>query len=98
MSLSEAAREAARHAAIHYADPDYSDEDAQNAGVAAAPSVALEPADVALTYDDGACSPGDNVTVTVTFNTSYLTGLPGLVPGMPTDISISSRGVMRCGG
>lgn len=98
VSLSEAAREAARYAAIQYADEDYSDEDAQNAGVSAAPSVALVQDDVALTYDDGACSPGDNVTATVTFNTTYLTGLPGLIPGMPTDLSISSRGVMRCGG
>jgi Flp pilus assembly protein TadG len=98
VSLSEAAREAARYGAIHYADSDYSDEDAQNAGVAAAPSVALDQDDVALTYDGGACTPGDNVTATVTFNTTYLTGLPGLIPGMPAGLSISSRGVMRCGG
>ncbi|MGX9900239.1 TadE/TadG family type IV pilus assembly protein [Arthrobacter sp. SA17] len=98
VSLSEAAREAARYAAVNYADTDYGDEDAQNAGLAAAPSVELVQDDVDLTYDDGACSPGDNVTATVTFNTTYLTGLPGLIPGMPTDLSISSRGVMRCGG
>lgn len=98
VSLSEAAREAARYAAINYADAGYSDADAQNAGVEAAPSVDLDPDDVELAYDAGACSPGDNVSVTVTFNTTYLTGLPGLIPGMPTDLSISSRGVMRCGG
>lgn len=98
VSLSEAAREAARYAAIHYADAGYSDEDAQNVGIDAAPSVALELDDVSVAYDAGACSPGDNVVVTVTFNTTYLTGLPGLIPGMPTDLSISARGVMRCGG
>ena len=98
VSLSEAAREAARYAAIHYADEGYTDEDAQNAGIDAAPSVDLELEDVALTYDAGACSPGENVLVTVTFDTTYMTGLPGLVPGIPTDLSISARGVMRCGG
>lgn len=99
VSLSEAAREAARHAAIHYADTGYTDGDAQNAGVVAAPSVGLAPEDVDITFSDGsACSPGDNVTVTVTFNTTYLTGLPGLIPGMPADLSLTGRGVMRCGG
>jgi Flp pilus assembly protein TadG len=98
VSLSEAAREAARYAAIHYADAGYSDEDAQNAGIDAAPSVDLELADVDVAYDAGACSPGDNVVVTVTFNTTYMTGLPGLIPGIPTDLPISARGVMRCGG
>lgn len=99
VSLSEAAREAARHAAIHYADAGYTDGDAQNAGVVAAPSVGLAPEDVDLAFSDGgACSPGDNVTVTVTFNTTYLTGLPGLIPGMPAELSLTGRGVMRCGG
>lgn len=98
VSLSEAAREAARYAAIHYADADYTDADAQNAGIDAAPSVDLQVEDVDVAYDAGACSPGNNVVVTVTFNTTYMTGLPGLVPGIPSDLSISARGVMRCGG
>lgn len=98
VSLSEAAREAARYAAVHYADAGYSDEDAQNVGVVAAPSVDLVADNVDVAHDAGACSPGDNVVVTVTFNTTYLTGLPGLIPGMPTDLSLTGRGVMRCGG
>ncbi|MBT2552948.1 TadE/TadG family type IV pilus assembly protein [Arthrobacter sp. ISL-5] len=98
VALSEAAREAARYAAVHYADAGYSDEDAQNAGVVAAPSVDLVADNVDVAHDAGACSPGDNVVVTVTFNTTYLTGLPGLIPGMPADVSLTGRGVMRCGG
>lgn len=99
VSLSEAARESARYAAVHCTEAGYDQDDALAAAVSAAPSVPLDGADVDIQYSgDGTCAAGNNVEVTVTYNTSYLTGLPGFVPGMPSDLEITSKGVMRCGG
>ncbi|WP_347108045.1 TadE/TadG family type IV pilus assembly protein [Paenarthrobacter sp. S56] len=95
VSLSEAAREAARYAAIHQSDSGYSVGAAQAAGVAAAPSVGLAPGDISIaTSGSNPC----NVVVTVSYSTNWMTGFPGLVPGMPARLNVGGKGVMRCGG
>lgn len=95
VSLSEAAREAARYAAIHQSDTGYNNSAAQDAGVAAAPTVGLSRGNVAIAFTGSApCT----VNVTVSYSTPWMTGLPALVPGMPGDLSISGKSVMRCGG
>ncbi|MDQ0868563.1 Flp pilus assembly protein TadG [Arthrobacter sp. V1I9] len=99
VSLTEAAREAARYAAIHSAEEGYSAAGAQAAGVAAAPSVALTAANVGVSYSSGAtCTTAGNAVVTVTYSTPWITGFPNLIPGMPANLSIQGKGVMRCGG
>lgn len=99
VSLTEAAREAARYAAIHNAEPGYTTASAQAAGVAAAPSVALSAANVGISYSSGAsCTTSGNTLVTVTYTTAWMTGFPNLIPGMPATLSIEGKGVMRCGG
>ncbi|MCP8998425.1 pilus assembly protein [Pseudarthrobacter sp. RMG13] len=99
VSLSEAAREASRYAAIHSSDTGYTPADARSAGIAAAPSVPLVPADIAIAYSPGsACAADSNVIVTITYSVPYMTGLPNLVPGMSPNLTVSSRGVMRCAG
>jgi len=95
ISLSEAAREAARYAAIHQSDAGYSTGDAQAAGVAAAPSVDLAPSDISISSTGtNPC----NVSVNISFTTPWMTGFPALVPGMPAELDVSGTGVMRCGG
>jgi Flp pilus assembly protein TadG len=100
VSLSEAAREGARYAAVNCIKAGYSDDEAVAAALAAAPSVPLDPmSNVDIQYSgDGDCSSENNVEVTVNYNTSFLTGLPGLIPGLPEEVDITSKGVMRCGG
>jgi Flp pilus assembly protein TadG len=99
VSLTEAAREAARYAAIHNAESGYSNASAKAAGVAAAPSVALSATNVAVSYSSGAtCTTTGNALVTVTYATPWMTGFPNLIPGMPANLSIQGKGVMRCGG
>lgn len=95
ISLSEAAREAARYAAIHQSDSTYNVGDAQAAGVAAAPSVDLDPSDI--TIASSGTSPC-NVEVNISYSTPWMTGFPSLVPGMPAELDFSGTGVMRCGG
>jgi hypothetical protein len=99
VSLSEAARETARYTAIHYADAGFSTASAQDVGVSAAPTAALAPGNINISYSGGgACAAGDSVFVTVNVATPYMTGFPALIPGMPASLNISSKGVMRCGG
>ncbi len=99
VSLTEAAREAARYAAIHNAEAGYTAASAQAVGVAAAPSVALSAANVGISYSSGAsCTTSGNALVTVTYTTPWMTGFPNLIPGMPATLSIKGKGVMRCGG
>ncbi len=95
ISLSEAAREAARYAAIHQSDSTYTVGAAQAAGVAAAPSVDLDPGDISIS--SSGTSPC-NVEVNIAYSTPWMTGFPGLVPGMPAELDVSGTGVMRCGG
>lgn len=99
VSLSEAARETARYAAIHSSDTGYSAAAAKSAGIAAAPSVPLNAGDINIGYSPGsACAADSNVIVTVTYSAPYMTGMPNLVPGMSPLLTVTSKGVMRCGG
>ncbi|MBT8158997.1 MULTISPECIES: TadE/TadG family type IV pilus assembly protein [Arthrobacter] len=95
VSLTEAAREAARYASIHQTDAGYNVTAAQDAGVAAAPSVPLQESNINVqSVGSNPC----NVVVTVAYSTPWMTGFPGLVPGMPSQLSLQGKGVMRCGG
>lgn len=95
-SLTQAAREGARNAAIHYADGTM---DVDGAVSAAAPSLN----GLSLAIDDNAasCAPGSNVQVTVSVILPSLSGFldagwfgsPGLFP-----MTLTGVGVMRCGG
>lgn len=99
VSLSEAAREAARYAAIHNSASGYSHASAQAAGVAAAPSVGLSASNIGVTFSTGStCTSSGNAVVTVSYTTPWMTGFPALIPGMPANLSIQGKGVMRCGG
>jgi Flp pilus assembly protein TadG len=99
VSLSEAAREAARYAAIHNSDSGYSHANAQSAGVAAAPSVGLGTSNVGMTFSTGStCSTSGNAVATVSYTTPWMSGFPALIPGMPANLTIQAKGVMRCGG
>lgn len=103
VSLSEAARESARYTAVHGAKAGFTAGAAQAAGVAAAPSVGLDPTNVGISYEnsDGTaaakCAAGVNAVSTVAFPTEFLTGLDKLIK---TDkpFTLTGRGVMRCGG
>lgn len=103
VSLSEAARESARYAAVHGAEAGFTAGDAQTVGVAAAPSVALDPANVGISYEesDGTpaaeCAAGVNAISTVIFPTEFLTGLDKLIDA-DKPFTLTGRGVMRCGG
>ncbi|MEV8147764.1 TadE/TadG family type IV pilus assembly protein [Arthrobacter sp. NPDC080073] len=99
VSLSEAGREASRYAAIHCSESTYNASSAQDAGVAAAPSVSLTRTNITITYSGtGTCDPANNAVATVSYTTSWMTGFPALIPGMPSSLSIAGTGVMRCGG
>ena len=95
VSLTEAAREAARYASIHQTDSGYSVTAAQDAGVAAAPSVSLSESNISVqSVGSNPC----NVVVTVAYSTPWMTGFPNLIPGMPSQLNLQGKGVMRCGG
>ncbi|WP_394247962.1 TadE/TadG family type IV pilus assembly protein [Arthrobacter pityocampae] len=89
VSLTQAAREGARHEAIHYSDGTMN---IQAAALAAAPALAGLP----VTVDPGAaCGPNRNATVTTRVVLPSMTGFldVGLFP-----IKLKGVGVMRCGG
>ncbi|MBT2537121.1 TadE/TadG family type IV pilus assembly protein [Arthrobacter sp. ISL-69] len=95
-SLTQAAREGARHAAIHYNKADL---DVEGTALAAAPS--LDGLGVTVTDDASSCGPGSDVEVTTSVNLSSMSGFldagwfgsPGLFP-----MTLTGVGVMRCGG
>lgn len=103
ISLSEAARESARYAAVHGAKAGFTTGAAQAVGVAAAPSVSLSPANVGISYEnaDGTaaakCAAGVNAVSTVVVPTEFLTGLDKLID-VDKPFTLTGRGVMRCGG
>lgn len=98
VSLSEAARESARYAAIHASQPGFDVGKARAAGVAAAPSVPLSESNVSISYSIGsACAAGVNVVSRVTYSTGFLTGLENLI-GVSQPFTVRGVGVMRCGG
>lgn len=96
VSLTQAAREGARHAAIHYNDDDL---DVEGTALAAAPSLAG--LGVAVTHNADECSPGTDVEVVTSLTLSSMSGFlnagwfgsPGLFP-----LDMTGVGVMRCGG
>lgn len=99
VSLSEAGREASRYAAIHCSETTYSASNAQSAGIAAAPSVALSASNITISYSGtGTCSSGNNAVANVSYTTAWMTGFPALIPGMPSSLTVKGTGVMRCGG
>lgn len=95
-SLTQAAREGARHGAIHYNN---STLDVEGTALGAAPS--LNGLGVAVAHNAGSCSPGSNVEVTTSVNLASMSGFldagwfgsPGLFP-----MTLTGVGVMRCGG
>lgn len=98
VSLTEAAREGARNAAIHYND---SSLDVTGTAQRAAPS--LSGLGMTVTSNVGTCSssPGSNVTVTTRVSLPSLTGfLDGGLFGVPGifPLAMTGVGVMRCGG
>ncbi|WP_026549089.1 TadE/TadG family type IV pilus assembly protein [Arthrobacter sp. Br18] len=90
VSLTQAAREGARHAAIHYDDGTM---DVTGTARAAAPSLASLP--IAVNHNAGACAPGGTVRVTTSIALPSMTGFldAGLFP-----MNLQGIGVMRCGG
>ncbi|MHA7269860.1 TadE family protein [Arthrobacter sp. HLT1-20] len=96
ISATNAAREGARNAAIHYADPGYPASVA-TAATAAAPTLNFA-GSPAISYSSGsACGAGVKVTVTVTVQPGSARGwLIGFIPGNAP--AIYGVGVMQCGG
>ncbi|WP_028279694.1 TadE/TadG family type IV pilus assembly protein [Arthrobacter sp. H5] len=96
ISLTQAAREGARHGAIYYDDASL---DVTSAALGAAPTLAG--LGVAVTDDASACSPGGDVTVATSISLSSMSGFLNLgIFGGPAlfPINLSGEGVMRCGG
>ena len=97
VSMTQAAREGARYAAIHYKDTSGFDVTAKT--LAAAPSLTGLP--VAVTNDASGCAAGANVTVKTSVSLTSMTGFldagffgsPGIFP-----MTLNGVGVMRCGG
>ncbi len=95
-SLTQAAREGARHAAVHYSDGTM---DVESTALAAAPS--LNGLGVTVSDNGSSCASGANVEVTTSVNLASMTGFldiswfgaPGLFP-----MTLTGVGVMRCGG
>lgn len=96
VSLTQAAREGARYAAIHYGEAGL---DVSGKALAAAPALSGLP--VSVTNNASSCSAGANVTVTTKVTLPSMTGFfnagffgaPGVFP-----LSMTGVGVMRCGG
>ncbi|MCB5292802.1 TadE/TadG family type IV pilus assembly protein [Arthrobacter sp. SO3] len=93
VSMAESAREAARYTAIHYTEAG-SLAVAKQKAIDAAPIADLQPGEITIST----CGPDLDAVVLIKANTAYLTGLPTLLPFLPDVMSISAKGVMRCGG
>lgn len=95
-SLTQAAREGARHAAIHYSDGTM---DVAGTALDAAPS--LDGLGVNVSDNGDECAEGRNVQVTASVSLPSMSGFldsgwfgsPGLFP-----MTLTGVGVMRCGG
>jgi len=96
ISMTQAAREGARYAAIHYKEAGL---DVSGATLAGAPALSGLP--VTVTSNATSCAADRNVTVTTTVSLRSLTGFldagffgaPGIFP-----MNLNGVGVMRCGG
>lgn len=96
VSLTQAAREGARHAAIHYDDGTL---DVAGTATAAAPSLAG--LGMTVTSNASSCAEGSDVTVTTSLTLNSLSGfLDAGFLGQPVifPLAMSGVGVMRCGG
>lgn len=96
ISLSQAAREGARYAAVHHADDDL---DVESVALGAAPS--LDSLPVVVDDDADSCSSGGDVRVTTSVTVSSLSGLfDAELLGMPVifPMELTGVGVMQCGG
>ena len=96
ISLSQAAREGARHAAIHYDDDEL---DVEGTALRAAPS--LDGLPVLVDDDADACALGADVRVTTAVTLDSLSGLfDAELLGMPVifPMDLTGIGVMQCGG
>jgi Flp pilus assembly protein TadG len=95
-SLTQAAREGARDAAIHYKDSGLNVE-----GTAEAAAPPLTGLGMTVTHDATSCGSGKNVTVTTKITLTSMSkfldagffGSPGIFP-----MELEGIGVMRCGG
>ena len=87
LSLSNAAREGARTMAVEN-DPTLT----RNKIIASAPSVNPSISAGNIAISPATCVAGATVTVTITYSVSLLTGFFG------TNLPLSSKGVMQCGG
>lgn len=96
VSLTQAAREGARYAAVHYQDGGLN---VSGTALAAAPS--LDGLGVSVSDNASSCAPGSNVTVTTSVSLTSMSGFldagffggPGIFP-----LNMTGVGVMRCGG
>lgn len=90
ISLSGAAREGARYMAIHHSETNAAT-NARNSAVAAAPSVPLTAG--SITISNATCATGTQVSVTVPYTVTLISGYLGFAP-----INLTGKGVMQCGG
>ena len=96
VSLTQAAREGARYAAVHYKDGSL---DVAGTALGSAPSLAG--LGVSVSDNASSCAPGSNVTVTTSVSLTSMSGFldagffgaPGIFP-----LNMTGVGVMRCGG
>lgn len=99
VSLTHAAREGARHAAIHFDDDDFEDADVDDVALDAAPALAGQPIEVLHNAND--CPASGNVTVTVSLDLESLSGFLESDRFGGLDIfplPLQGIGVMRCRG
>ncbi len=89
-SLTHAAREGARNAAIHWDDPA-----GLNVSGAALQGTSLVGLGVAVSSNVASCAPGRNVTVTTRIS---LPSMSGFLPSGLFPVNLKGEAVMRCGG
>jgi Flp pilus assembly protein TadG len=85
ISITQAAREAAREMAIE-------DDQGAAALAAAAGAPGLNTGDFEYSFSPAACAADENVTVTITYPAATLTGIFG------STVTVTGVGAMRCGG
>lgn len=96
-SATNAAREGARYAAVHYPDAGFSAANAVGAARAAAPTLPVSTA-ITITFSGGSCAAGRTVTATVKPPRGWLTGFFNVGSAATTAPQITGKAVMQCGG
>lgn len=91
-TISNAAREGVRVMALSN-DPGQARTAARSGATGLTPGLT----DGQIAFSVGSCSPDTQVTATVTYVTSYITPLPGLL-GVGDTLTLTGRGTMRCNG